>query len=306
MSAYVLRRLLQSVVVLFGVSLVVFMLARLAPGDPVSLMLAETASPEQIEAAREHYGLNDPLPVQYWLFVSRAIQGDFGDSLYYNEPALRVILEAFPETVKLALAAFVVAVSVAVPLGVIAAIKRDTVWDYLAVGLSVLGQAAPSYWVGIILILFFSVRFQRLPSSGNFGPEYIILPSVTLAALLMAILARLTRAGMLDVLGEDYVRTARSKGLRERTTILRHALRNALIPLVTIMGLQLGSLLGGAVIVEQVFAWPGVGRLAITAISARDYPIIQAVVLVVSTVFVVINLAVDLLYAFLDPRIRYQ
>lgn len=306
MSAYVLRRLLQSVVVLVGVSLVVFFLARLAPGDPVSLMLAETASPEQIEAAREHYGLNDPLPVQYWLFVSRAVRGDFGDSLYYNEPALLVILEAFPETVKLALAAFVVAVSVAVPLGVVAAIKRDTVWDYLAVGLSVLGQAAPSYWVGIILILFFSVRFQRLPSSGNFGPEYIILPAVTLAALLMAVLARLTRAGMLDVLGEDYVRTARSKGLRERTTILRHALRNALIPLVTVMGLQLGSLLGGAVIVEQVFAWPGVGRLAITAISARDYPIIQAVVLVVSSVFVVINLTVDLLYAFLDPRIRYQ
>lgn len=306
MSAYVLRRLLQSVVVLFGVSLVVFFLARLAPGDPVSLMLAETASPEQIEAAREHYGLNDPLPIQYWLFVTRAVRGDFGDSLYYNEPALLVILEAFPETVKLALAAFVVAVSVAVPLGVIAAIKRDTVWDYLAVGLSVLGQAAPSYWVGIILILFFSVRFQLLPSSGNFGPEYIILPAVTLAALLMAVLARLTRAGMLDVLGEDYVRTARSKGLREHTTILRHALRNALIPLVTVMGLQLGSLLGGAVIVEQVFAWPGVGRLAITAISARDYPIIQAVVLVVSSVFVVINLTVDLLYAFLDPRIRYQ
>lgn len=306
MSAYILRRLLQSILVLFGVSLVVFMLARLAPGDPVSLMLAETASPEQIEAAREYYGLNDPLPVQYWLFVSRAVQGDFGDSLYYNEPAIRIVLQAFPETVKLALAAFIAAVAVAVPLGVIAAIRRDTIWDYLAVGLSVLGQAAPSYWIGIVLILFFSVRFRLLPSSGNFGPEYIILPSVTLAALLMAVLARLTRAGMLDVLGEDYIRTARSKGLRERSMIVRHALRNALIPLVTVMGLQLGSLLGGAVIVEQVFAWPGVGRLAVTAISARDYPIIQAVVLVVSSVFVAINLTVDLLYAFLDPRIRYQ
>ena len=306
MTAYVARRALQSVLVVVGVSLVVFLLARLAPGDPVTLMLAETASPAQIAAAREHYGFDEPLPYQYWLFLSRAVRGDFGDSLYYKQPALGVVLDAFPETIKLALTAFALAIAVGIPLGIIAAIKRDTIWDYLAVGLSVVGQAAPSYWIGIVLILFLSVRFHLLPSSGNFGPKYIILPAITLAALLMAVLTRLTRAGMLDVLGEDYVRTARAKGLRERGVIVGHALRNALIPLVTVMGLQLGSLLGGAVIVEQVFAWPGIGRLAVTAISSRDYPIIQSVVLLASSVFVGINLAVDLLYAFLDPRIRYR
>jgi peptide/nickel transport system permease protein len=306
MSRYVLRRILQSIVVLIGVSIVVFLLARLAPGDPATLMLAETASPEQIAAAREHYGFNDPLYEQYWLFISRAVQGDFGDSLYYKEPALGVVMEAFPETAKLAFVAFLLAVGIALPLGVLAAIKRDTIWDFLAVGLSVLGQAAPSYWIGILLILFFSVRLQWLPSSGDYGPEYIILPAITLAALLMAVLTRLTRAGMLDVLSEDYVRTARSKGLQEQSVLVRHALRNALIPLITVMGLQLGSLLGGTVIVEQVFAWPGVGRLAINAISSRDYPVIQAVVFIVSVVFVLVNLAVDLLYGVLDPRIRHQ
>jgi peptide/nickel transport system permease protein len=305
MSAYVLRRVAQSLIVLVGVSIVVFFLARLAPGDPVSLLLSETASPEQIEAAREHYGFNDPIYVQYWLFASRAVRGDFGDSLYYDEPALQVVREAFPQTVKLALTAFALAVGLALPMGVIAAIRRDSLWDYLAVGISVIGQAAPSYWIGILLILFFSVRIKIFPSSGNFGPEYIVLPAITLAALLMAVLTRLTRAGMLDVLSDDYVRTARSKGLKERTVIVRHALRNALIPLVTVMGLQLGSVLGGTVIVEQVFAWPGVGRLAVNAITSRDYPIIQAVVLLVSVVFVVINLAVDLLYGLLDPRIRH-
>jgi peptide/nickel transport system permease protein len=306
MSRYVLRRILQSIVVLIGVSIVVFLLARLAPGDPATLMLAETASPDQIAAAREHYGFNDPLYEQYWLFISRAVQGDFGDSLYYKEPALGVVMEAFPETAKLAFVAFLLAVGIALPLGVLAAIKRDTIWDFLAVGLSVLGQAAPSYWIGILLILFFSVRLQWLPSSGDYGPEYIILPAITLAALLMAVLTRLTRAGMLDVLSEDYVRTARSKGLQEQSVLVRHALRNAMIPLITVMGLQLGSLLGGTVIVEQVFAWPGVGRLAINAISARDYPVIQAVVFIVSVVFVLVNLAVDLLYGVLDPRIRHQ
>ena len=306
MSRYVLRRILQSIVVLIGVSIVVFLLARLAPGDPATLMLAETASPEQIAAAREHYGFNDPLYEQYWLFISRAVQGDFGDSLYYKEPALGVVMEAFPETAKLAFVAFLLAVGIALPLGVLAAIKRDTIWDFLAVGLSVLGQAAPSYWIGILLILFFSVRLQWLPSSGDYGPEYIILPAITLAALLMAVLTRLTRAGMLDVLSEDFVRTARSKGLQEQSVLVRHALRNAMIPLITVMGLQLGSLLGGTVIVEQVFAWPGVGRLAVNAISARDYPVIQAVVFIVSVVFVLVNLAVDLLYGVLDPRIRHQ
>ena len=306
MAHYLLRRLIQSFIVLIGVSLVVFFLARLAPGDPVSLMLAETASPQQIAAARHHYGFDRPLPYQYWLFASRAVRGDFGESLYYHEPALGVVLDAFPKTLKLALAAFCFAVVLAVPLGILAAVRRDTIWDYGAVGLSVIGQSAPPYWLGILLILLFSVRLRWLPSSGSWGATSIILPAVTLGTVLMAVLTRLTRAGMLDVLGEDYIRTARAKGVREGRVVARHAFRNAMIPLVTVMGLQLGSLLGGAVIVEQVFAWPGVGRVAVTAITSRDYPIIQTVVMLVSALFVGANLLVDVLYAFLDPRIRYR
>ncbi len=306
MFAYILRRCGHAVVVVFGVSLVVFLLSRLAPGDPVTLMLAETASPQQIEEARRHYGLDRPLPAQYALFLGNAVRGDMGESLYYKQPALRVVLEAFPQTALLAVTALLLAIVVALPLGVLAAVRRDTFWDYFAVGLAVLGQAAPAYWVGIMLILVFSVTLGVLPTSGNATPQALILPAVTLGAALMAVLTRLTRAGMLDVLNEDYIRTARAKGLRERATIMRHGLRNVLIPLVTVVGLQLGGLLGGAVIIEQVFSWPGVGRLAVTAITSRDYPIIQAAVLLVSCVFVVVNLLVDIGYAFLDPRIRYS
>jgi len=269
-------------------------------------MLSETASPQQIAEARHYYGLDRPIPYQYWVFISHAVRGDLGESLYYKQPALGVVLDAFPYTVVLALAAFAIAVVVAIPLGILAAVKLDTPWDYLAVGIAVIGQAAPPYWIGIMLILVFSVRLHLLPTSGSASVAALILPAITLGAALMAVLARLTRAGMLDVLNDDFIRTARAKGLREGHVLFSHALRNVLVPLVTVMGLQLGSLLGGAVIAEQVFAWPGVGRLAVTAITSRDYPIIQAVVLVVSCVFVVVNLTVDLFYAFLDPRIRYQ
>ncbi len=306
MLAYILRRCVQAVFVVFGVSLVVFLLARLAPGDPVTLMLAETATAQQIAEARSYYGLDRPLPYQYWLFVSRAVQGDLGESLYYKQSAARVVLEAFPQTCILALTALALAISIALPLGILAAVRRDTAWDYLAVGLAVLGQAAPSYWIGIMLILIFAVELNVLPTSGNGSPLSIILPAITLGAALMAVLTRLTRAGMLDVLNEDYIRTARAKGIAERGVVVRHGLRNVLIPLITVMGLQLGGLLGGAVIAEQVFAWPGVGRLAVTAITSRDYPIIQAVVLLVSVVFVLVNLLVDIGYAILDPRIRYS
>jgi len=306
MGTYIARRCAQAILVIIGVSVVVFFLARIAPSDPVTLMLSETASPQQVAEARHYYGLDRPIPYQYWVFISHAVRGDLGESLYYKQPALGVVLDAFPYTVILALAAFVIAVVVAIPLGILAAVKRDTPWDYLAVGIAVIGQAAPPYWIGIMLILVFSVRLHLLPTSGSASVAALILPAVTLGAVLMAVLARLTRAGMLDVLNDDFIRTARAKGLREGHVLFSHALRNVLVPLVTVMGLQLGSLLGGAVIAEQVFAWPGVGRLAVTAITSRDYPIIQAVVLVVSCVFVVVNLAVDLFYAFLDPRIRYQ
>jgi peptide/nickel transport system permease protein len=303
-TTYIGRRLLQAIVVLWGVTLIVFFLLRLAPSDPVTLLLAETATPEQIAEARREMGFDRPVYVQYAIFMERALQGDLGRSLFYKEPALNVILRALPNTLLLGGIAFVLSVAVAVPVGIVSALRRDTIWDYLGVGLALLGQATPPYWLGIMLILVFSVNLRVLPTSGSFGPEYLVLPSVTLAAVLMPVVTRLVRSGMLDVLHEDYVRTARAKGLRERVVVGKHALRNMLIPLVTVLGLQLTSLLGGAVIIEQVFAWPGVGRVAVNAISSRDYPIVQASVLVISTAFVLMNLLVDVLYAWLDPRIR--
>jgi len=304
MGTYVVRRLLQAVVVLWGVSLIVFFLLRLAPSDPITLLLAETASPQQIAEARHELGFDRPVYVQYLLFMERAIQGDLGRSLFYKEPALGVILRSLPNTLFLGGIAFVLSVAVALPVGILSALRRDTIWDYLGVGLALLGQATPPYWLGLMLILVFSVNLRVLPTSGSFGPEYVVLPAVTLAAVLMPIVTRLVRSGMLEVLHEDYVRTARAKGLRERVVVGQHALRNMLIPLITVLGLQLSSLLGGAVIIEQVFAWPGVGRVAVNAISSRDYPIVQASILVVSGAFVLMNLLVDVLYAWLDPRIR--
>jgi ABC-type dipeptide/oligopeptide/nickel transport system permease component len=304
MTTYIVRRLLQAIVVLWGISLIVFFLLRLAPSDPITMLLAETASPEQIAAARHELGFDQPVHVQYLLFVEHALQGDLGNSLFYKEPALGVILKALPNTLLLGGVAFALSIAVAVPVGVISALRRDTVWDYLGVGVALVGQATPPYWLGIMLILLFSVTLHILPTSGSFGPEYVVLPAITLAAVLMPIVTRLVRSGMLEVLQEDYVRTARAKGLRERAVVGEHALRNMLIPLITVLGLQLTSLLGGAVIIEQVFAWPGVGRVAVNAITSRDYPIVQASVLVISTAFVLMNLVVDVLYAWLDPRIR--
>ncbi len=306
MASYVVRRILQAIVVLWLVSVVVFALLRLAPSDPVTLLLAETASPEQIAEARHQLGLDRSIPEQYLIFLGRALRGDLGQSIFYKEPATRVVLRAMPNTLLLAAIAFAISLAVALPIGVLSALHRDTLWDYLGVGIALVGQATPAYWLGLMLILVFSVNLHLLPTSGSFGPKYVILPAVTLSAVLMPIVTRLVRSGMLDVLGEDYVRTARAKGLPNRPVIWRHAFRNMLIPLVTVLGLQLSSLLGGAVIIEQVFAWPGVGQIAVNAIVSRDYPIVQADVLLVSWVFVIMNLLVDLLYTRLDPRIGYQ
>lgn len=306
MSAYIRRRLLQSVVVVWGVSVLVFFLLRLAPGDPATLLLAETATPEQIEEAREKWGLNKPIPVQYAVFLARALQGDLGDSLFFKQPALEVLLERMPATLQLSAAALLFSLSVAIPVGILSALKRDTVWDYLGTGLAMLGQAIPPYWLGIMLILIFSVSLRWFPTSGRGTIWHVVLPAITLGSVLMALVTRLVRSGMLDVMNEDYVRTARAKGLTERTILIRHALRNILIPLVTVVGLQLGALFGGAVITESIFAWPGVGRLALQAINARDYPLVQASVLLISVVYVFLNLAVDILYVYLDPQIRYE
>ncbi|HLH73522.1 MAG TPA: nickel ABC transporter permease [Chloroflexota bacterium] len=302
---YIQQRLAQALLVIFGITLVVFFLARLTPGDPVDLMLPEDALPEQRVAMREALGLDKPLPIQYAIFLTNALHGNFGQSLYYKQPVFQIILENLPRTIELTVAAMLVSLLVAIPIGVLSAIRRDTVWDYVGTLIALLGQSIPGYFLGIILILTLSVDLHLFPSSGYASPKYLVLPALTLAAALMAIVMRLTRSAMLDVLGEDYIRTARAKGLAEQMVIIRHALKNTLIPLVTVIGLQLGQLLSGAVIIETVFGWSGVGLVIVQAIGARDYPVVQASVLFISVIFVFTNLAVDLLYAYLDPRIRY-
>jgi len=305
MIAYIVKRLLLSVLVLLGVSVVVFSLVHFAPGDPARLLLPDGALDEDVAIVRQALGLDRPLHMQYWVFISRAVQGDLGRSLYYKQPALGVILEHLPATILLTFSALLVSLAVAVPMGIVSAVRRDSPWDYAGMLLATIGQATPVYWLGLMLILFFAVQLRILPSSGRGGIEHLILPSVALGAPLMALVTRLVRSGMLDILGEDYVRTARAKGVAERLIVLRHALRNIMIPLVTIVGLQFGALLGGAVITETVFAWPGVGRLVVDAITARDYPLVQAATLLVAGYFVMINLILDVLYVYLDPRIRY-
>lgn len=306
MGIYIRRRLLQALLVVWGVSVLVFFLLRLAPGDPVLLLLAESAEPAQIAEARAKWGLDKPIYVQYGVFLNRAVHGDLGDSLFFQEPALSILLERMPATLQLSAAALLFSLCVAIPVGILSALRRDSFWDYLGTSIAMLGQAIPPYWLGIMLILIFSVNLRWFPTSGRGTWLHLVLPAITLGSVLMALVTRLVRSGMLDVLGEDYVRTARAKGLKEQTVIIRHALRNILIPLVTVVGLQLGALFGGAVITESIFAWPGVGRLALQAISARDYPLVQASVLVISVIYVFLNLAVDLIYVYLDPRIRYQ
>jgi ABC-type dipeptide/oligopeptide/nickel transport system permease component len=304
MTRYIIRRLALSLLVLFGVSVVVFGLIHLAPGDPARLMLYYTAPEEEVQAMRKSLGLDRPLHLQYWLFLSNAFRGDMGRSLYYKQPALGIILEHLPATAELTFAALFVSLAVAVPMGVLSALRRDTVWDYAGMLLATIGQATPVFWLGLMFILLFSVQWTLLPSSGRGGVENVLMPAVTLGAPLMALVTRLVRSGMLDILGEDYIRTARAKGLPRAAVVYRHAFRNMLIPLLTVIGLQLGALLGGAVITETIFAWPGVGRLVVTAITARDYPLVQAATLVVSVYFVAINLLLDLLYVYIDPRVR--
>lgn len=306
LATYVQQRLLQAILVVVGLTLVVFFLARLAPGDPVDLMLPPDALPEERQAMRESLGLDKPIFTQYTIFLEKAVRGDFGRSLYYKKPVMEIIATYLPRTILLAVVAMVISLVLAIPIGILSALKRDSVFDYVATSIALLGHSLPGYWLGIMMILFLSVNLELLPTSGYETPQHIIMPALTLGVALMAIVMRLTRSGMLDVLNEDYIRTARAKGLANWTVITRHALKNTLIPLVTVVGLQLGSLLSGAVIVETVFAWSGVGLVLVTAIGARDYPLVQAGVLFVSVIFVFTNLLVDLLYAVLDPRIRYR
>jgi len=300
---FVARRLLHTALVTLGVVTLVFVALRLS-GDPAATMLPGDASVDELRHLRRTLGLDQPLHVQYVAFLGSAVRGDFGESFRHQQPAFGLVLERLPATLELAFAALLLAVVVALPLGIVAALYRGRAADVLAMGFAVVGQATPYFWMGIMLILVVSVELGWLPTSGRGGWPHLILPAVTLGTHFAASLARLTRTSMLEVLGQNFVTTARAKGLGEPRVVLAHALKNAAVPVVTLIGLQFGMLLGGAVVTETIFAWPGVGRLAVQSIFVRDYPVVQAGVLVLALVFVAINLAVDLLYGTLDPRIR--
>lgn len=304
MLGYTMRRLLLAVFVLWGVATVVFVIVRMVPADPALLIAGDSATPEQLAALRKEMGLDLPLIVQYLQFLAHAIVGDFGDSYRQGVPAMTLIGQVLPNTALLALLACLLALAISLPLGLLAALRAGRFTDRAVSVGSIVVQALPGFWVGVVLILVFSRVLQWLPSSGLTSPQSLILPTIVLALPFLAILTRLTRSGLLEVIGEGYINTARAKGLAERTVIFPHAIRNALIPIVTVVGLEFGTLLGGAVITETVFSFPGIGRLLVSAILARDYNVVQACVIVIAAIFVVINLVVDLLYAYLDPRVR--
>ncbi len=305
MGAYLLRRVLLFIPTLLVATTLVFFIFRLIPGDPAELIAGELAPQEVVDSIRHQMGLDQPLPVQYALYLERLAHGDLGISKVYQQRAMDQVQARLPATLVLAFAAMLIASLVGITAGVLSAVRRYSWIDYASMLLAVGGVSVPGFWLGLMLIVIFSVSLGLLPVGGFIGPASIILPAVTLAANQMAVIARMTRSTMLDILGQDYVRTARAKGLQERLVLLRHTLRNALIPTTTIAGLQLGYLLGGSVIVETVFSWPGVGRLMIDSIQMRDYTMVQAVALVYAVLMLTVNLVVDVLYAALDPRVRY-
>jgi ABC-type dipeptide/oligopeptide/nickel transport system permease component len=306
MSRFLLRRALLTVPVLFGVATLVFSLIHLVPGDPVQAMLGESASVQDIEQLRARLGLDRPLYVQYVTFMKNAAVGDLGPSLRTNQPVSTVIAERMPATFELAAAAIVVALIIAIPLGVVAAVRAGTPIDHAATTLALVGISIPNFWLGPLLAIVFSVMLGWFPVSGRGTVANLALPAITLGAPLAAVLARMTRASVLEELRELYVLAARARGVSRSRAVIRHAFRNSLIPIVTVLGLQLGSVLTGAVITETIFAWPGVGRLLVQSISARDYPAVQGCVLLIAITYVSTNLLVDVAYGFLDPRIRYE
>ncbi len=306
MKRYLVRRLIHSVLTVIGITLFTFVLLRLVPGDPARLILPENAPQTDVLQMRKLLGLNEPLHVQYFLYLRDLVRGDFGTSFQYSVPAIELVLERLPQTIRLSLAAMALTLVVAVPAGILAAARRKTLFDIGAMLGAIFGQSVPNFWLGLMLILVFSVNRRWLPVSGASTWWHYVLPTITLAAYLMALVARLTRSSMLEVLRQDYVRTAHAKGVPRLRVLWRHALKNTLIPLVTVIGMQIGTLLGGAVVTETIFNWPGIGKLVIEAIWRRDYPIVQAVLLLSAFAFVAVNLIVDLLYTYLDPRIRYS
>lgn len=305
MVQYVIGRFLQSLLVLIGALVFSFILLRVVPGDPARLMLPEQATAEDLQQMRETLGLNQPMPMQFVDFAAQVAQGDFGESYRRSGGALSVTLNYLPATLQLAGSAIVITILVAVPLGAIAAWWKDSWVDNFVSLLALVGQSMPSFWLGIMLILFFGVQLRILPTSGYGDWQHLLLPALTLAASQIALVARLTRSATLDVIRQDYVRTARSKGLDEVRVYSGHILRNSLIPVVTVLGLQIGNLLSGAIITETVFGWPGIGQLLVSSIAYRDYPVVQVMVVFSAVFFVLITLVVDLIYLVIDPRIAY-
>ncbi len=305
MGRVLLRRFVDSLVLLWLTSIVVFVALRVLPGDPALLILGENATPETVAAQRRALGLDRSLPTQYLIFVAKAVRGDLGESIRAQQPSLPFVLKRFPATLLLTASALMIAILAGIPIGILSAVRRGSLYDAVARGLALLAQSTPNYWLGLLLITVFSVRLRWLPTSGYGEVRNLILPSVTLAFVLVGLIVRITRTEVLEVLTREYVRTAKAKGVAPLRVFSRHAFRNALIPILTVLGVQVATLLGGAVITETVFAWPGLGYLTVQAVYQRDYPVVQTAVLLSALVFVVINSVVDVLYVVLDPRIRY-
>jgi peptide/nickel transport system permease protein len=299
----VLKRLFHALFVILAISTIAFFVLRIS-GDPVVLLLPQDTTKEEIEALRQSMGFNDPLYVQYLRFLGKLTEGDFGHSFHYRQPALELLLERMPATLELTFAAMTFALICAIPLGIVSAVKYGTGVDTFSLGFATIGQSIPLFWLGLMLMLVFSVFLRWLPTSGRGGWEHLILPAVTLGYYPMAAIVRLLRANMLTVLRMDYVTSARAKGVREFWVVMKHAFKNALIPVVTLIGLQFGILFGGAVVTEMIFSWPGIGRLMVLAIYNRDFPLVQGAVIFLAIVFVTVNITVDLLYGYLDPRVR--
>jgi len=305
MTKYIGKRFLQSIIAIWGITLIVFLVLNVA-GDPITLMLPPTASFEEMEALRQKLGYNDPLIVQYWRFLSNALRGDFGQSYNYNEPALSVVLERVPATVTLAVTAFIISLLIGIPTGILSAVKRNSVLDTMIRSFALLGQCVPAFWLGIMLMLFFSVKLKWLPTSGFQSWNALILPSLTLGLFSAATITRMLRSNMIEIMGKEYIDTARAKGLQNTIVIMKHAFKNALSTILTVMGLQIAGLLGGAVITETVFAWPGIGRLLVQSINNSDFMVVEVIVIIMATSFVVVNFIVDILYCIINPRIKLQ
>jgi peptide/nickel transport system permease protein len=303
---FVLRRALQSIVLLLCATAAVFLLVRIIPADPAQAMLGETATPAAVATLREALGLDRPLHVQYLTYLRRLVEGDLGTSIRASRPVLDIIAERASATIRLTLAATVLSVGIGVPVGILAAVKRGSLVSATAFALSLFGQAVPGYWLGLILMNLFAVRLAWLPVSGSGSPAHLVLPAVTLAAFMLGLIVRMTRSAMLEVMTSDFIRTARGKGIAELGVVVRHGLSVALIPIITVIGLQVSTLFGGAVVTEAIFGWPGIGSLAVLAISQRDYPVVEALVLISVLTFLIVNFLVDILYAYFDPRVTYQ